>query len=144
MGMVGYSQYAPTKFALRGLAESLRQELRPHSINTHIYYVATIDSPGNKVENETKPEITKIIEDGDMSNHSPAARAESLLEGMEAEQFAITSDLLTDLFRCASLGAAPGNNYICDNLKCFLARIGIPAWRRYADRLVIRHLEKGK
>lgn len=139
MGMIGYSQYAPTKFALRGLAESLRQELRPHKIAVHIYYTATIDSPGQQAENETKPQITKILEEGDISSPSPRTRAETLLRGIEAEHFAITSDLLTDLFRCASLGAVPGNDYLFDSFKCLLGRIGLPLWRIYADYLVQKH-----
>lgn len=139
MGMVGYAQYAPTKFALRGLAESLRQELKPHQIAVHIYYTATIDSPGQQTENETKPQITRRLEEGDISSPSPRARAETLLRGIAAGNFAITSDLLTDLFRCASLGAVPGNNYLFDCLKCLLGRIGLPLWRIYADHLVYKY-----
>jgi 3-dehydrosphinganine reductase len=136
--MIGYSQYSPTKFALRGLAESLRQELLPYGIEVHIYYVATIDSPGNKTENETKPSITKLIEEGDMSDHSPASRATTLLNGIKRGYFAISSDLLTDLFRTASLGATPGNNYIIDSIQAVISRIGIPIWRFYADHLVLK------
>ena len=81
MGMIGYTQYAPTKFALRGLAECLRQELIPYGIKTSIYFVSTIKSPGYEKENLTKPNITKLIEDGDSSDSSPEARARTLLKG---------------------------------------------------------------
>lgn len=81
MGMIGYSQYSPTKFALRGLAECLRQELIPYNIRVSIYFVSTINSPGYEKENITKPEITKQIEDGDSSDSSPCARAKTLLNG---------------------------------------------------------------
>ena len=81
MGMIGYSQYSPTKFALRGLAECLRQELIPYGIKTSIYFVSTIKSPGYEKENLTKPAITKIIEDGDASDPSPVARAKTLIQG---------------------------------------------------------------
>lgn len=81
MGMIGYTQYSPTKFALRGLAECLRQELIPYGIKTSIYFVSTIKSPGYDKENLTKPKITKMIEDGDTSDPSPEARAKTLLLG---------------------------------------------------------------
>ena len=81
MGLIGYSSYAPTKFALRGLAETLRQELIPFEIKTHIYYVTTIKSAGYATENETKPEITKIIEGSEDSDSNPLVRARTLLNG---------------------------------------------------------------
>ncbi len=82
MGMIGYSQYSPTKFALRSLAECLRQELLPYGIGVSIYFVSTIASPGYEKENLTKPTITKMIEDGDPSDPSPKARAKTLIRGM--------------------------------------------------------------
>lgn len=81
MGMIGYTQYSPTKFALRGLAECLRQELIPYGIKTSIYFVSTIKSSGYEKENLTKPNITKMIEDGDPSDPSPEARARTLIKG---------------------------------------------------------------
>lgn len=45
-GLVGYAQYVPTKYALRGLAETLRQELIPYNIRTHILFPGTILTPG--------------------------------------------------------------------------------------------------
>ena len=38
IGIYGYSAYCPAKFALRGLAESLRGELKPKGINLTIVY----------------------------------------------------------------------------------------------------------
>ena len=124
MGMIGYSQYSPTKFALRGLAECLRQELIPYGIETSIYFVSTIQSPGYEKENLSKPEITKMIEDGDPSDPSPEARAQTLLKGkinikekhcfnisgVEKGQFFITSDIITDIFRVMGSGISPWNN----------------------------------
>lgn len=138
-GMVGYSQYSPTKFALRGLAECLRQELLPYDISVHIYYVATIDTPGNRAENETKPEITKILEKGDISDPSSASRARTLVSGIERGTFAIASDFFTDLFRASSKGAAPSNKYIVDIILGALGLVVLPIWRTYADRLVYKH-----
>lgn len=132
MGMIGYSQYSPTKFALRGLAECLRQELMPYGIETSIYFVSTIKSPGYEKENLTKPEITKMLEDGDLSDPSPEARARTLLKGNEIKfikkienlgvengQFFIASDIITDIFRVMSSGVSPWNNFFDPVLNIF-------------------------
>lgn len=50
LGFAGYSAYAPTKFALRGLADCLRNELKQYGIGVHIFFPGNIDSPG--FENE--------------------------------------------------------------------------------------------
>lgn len=65
MGIVGYSSYSPSKFAIRGLAESLRNELLLHDISVHLFLPATIYSPGFEKEQLLKPEITKLVEGPD-------------------------------------------------------------------------------
>lgn len=137
-GMIGYSQYAPTKFALRGLAECLRQELLPQGIAVHVYYVATIDSPGHAQENITKPAITKLIEEGDWSDYSPASRAKTLIQGIAKGHFSISSDLITEVFRCSARGASPGNTFIWDWMLCVLGQAGLAGWRWYSDWLVLQ------
>lgn len=138
-GMIGYSPYSPSKFALRGLAECLRQELLPYGIRVHIYFVATIASPGHERENQAKPAITKKIEEGDISDPSPAARAHTLLAGILCESFFISSDLLTSIFLAASLGSAPSSRWLWDALMIPWAHWGLAIWRAYADRLVLQH-----
>ena len=138
MGMVGYSPYSPTKFAIRGLAESLRQELKPHGISIHVYYVGTIDTPGQKAENETKPLVTKLLEEGDISDSSPRVRAQTLIQGIEDDCFAISSDLLTDLIHASSFGSAPRGNIFVDWVKSTIANAGLPIWSWFADRTVQR------
>lgn len=154
VGMVGYSAYAPTKWAIRGLAECLRQELHPYNISVHIYYVATIDSPGFAKEQLIKPAITKAIEEGDLSDPSPKERARTLLKELEfppsilgllvkdrLAPFTISSDIITDLFRCSGKGAAPaGNNcFLWELLLTILGNIFIPLWRwLFVDPMVRR------
>lgn len=52
----------PTKWALRGLAEALRNELLPVGVRVHIAYPGNMDTPGFEVENRTKPAEAKAIE----------------------------------------------------------------------------------
>ena len=56
----GYSTYAPTKFAIRGLGECLRSELLPHNISVYQAYPPGFQSPGFDQENLTKPADTKV------------------------------------------------------------------------------------
>jgi 3-dehydrosphinganine reductase len=61
VGLFGYTSYAPSKFALRGLAESLRAELKPAGIDVTIVYPPDTDTPQLAGENLTKPPETKAL-----------------------------------------------------------------------------------
>jgi 3-dehydrosphinganine reductase len=61
MGIFGYAPYAPPKFALRGLAEGLRAELRADKVAVSIAYPPDTETPMLVEENKTKPEETKLI-----------------------------------------------------------------------------------
>ena len=54
LGMFGYSAYSPTKFAVRGLAECLYPELKPHNIHLSISYPPDTDTA------MVKPETTYV------------------------------------------------------------------------------------
>lgn len=105
MGMVGFAQYAPSKYALRGLADCLTQEFAKHRITFHVYHVASIATPGFESEQATKPNITKILEGSDVSgDQSAGTRARVLLDGLKDNQRDIASDFFTDLLLHCSLG----------------------------------------
>ena len=57
----GYTAYAASKWALRGLAESLQMELKPYNITVSLSYPPDTDTPGYKEEMLTKPNLTKEI-----------------------------------------------------------------------------------
>jgi 3-dehydrosphinganine reductase len=64
MGLIGFSGYSPTKFAVRGLAESLQMELQPFGIYTTLVNPPDVDTPMLQEEMQFKPEETKIISEG--------------------------------------------------------------------------------
>lgn len=142
MGLPGYSQYAPTKFALRGLAECLRAELLPHEIHTHIYFASTISSEGLEAENRRKPAITRYLEDGETSDCTPEARARVLLDGLRRGRFMITSDWTTDLIRASALGVSPANFWPKDLILLILGWLFLPIWRWWADYQTVRLAKK--
>jgi len=61
MGIMGYATYVPTKYAIVGLTEALRNELKPHGIKFSILFPPDTDTPGFEIENRTKPEETALM-----------------------------------------------------------------------------------
>lgn len=60
MGMYGYTAYAACKFAIRGLAESIRMELKPFNVKvTLCIYPETNTAPNFEIENRFLPLIKK-------------------------------------------------------------------------------------
>ncbi|KAH9263634.1 hypothetical protein BASA83_012982 [Batrachochytrium salamandrivorans] len=62
MSFTGYSAYSASKYAIRGLADSLRSELLPAGIKVHAYFPGNMNTPGFDLESKTKPIITAEIE----------------------------------------------------------------------------------
>lgn len=62
LSYTGYTAYAPTKYAVKGLADGLRTELQRNNIQVGCIYPPNMDTPCLKKENETKPEEGLFIE----------------------------------------------------------------------------------
>jgi 3-dehydrosphinganine reductase len=89
IGLFGYTAYAPSKFAVRGLAESLRGELKGTGVQVSIVYPPDTDTPQLAEENLTKPAETKAITAG-AGLWSADDVARLTLEGVSCGHFAIT------------------------------------------------------
>jgi len=87
-GIMGYAAYAPTKFALVGLAEAFRHELKPYNIHISVIYPPDTDTPGYKVENQTKPPECKMLSEN-VKLMSAEKVAESFVNGILKNKFAI-------------------------------------------------------
>lgn len=120
----GYAGYAPSKWALRGLADTLSQEvmLYPQNVQVHIVFPGTILSPGFEVEERTKPEITKQLEAAD-PKQTPEEVAASSISGLEAGQFMITVNWLGQLMRFGVIGGSFRNNWLLDTIGAWLVPI---------------------
>ncbi len=103
IGVFGYSAYAPAKFAVRGLAETLRPELAPHGVVVACAYPPDTRTPGLDRENELKPpETVKISAAIKPRDAAPVAKA--IVRGIEHDQLVITADVQTAvLARAAGL-----------------------------------------
>jgi len=76
MSFAGYAAYAPTKYALFGLAETMRHELKPRGIRVSVLFPPDTDTPGFEHENLSKPpETAKLSEASKLMTPAEVARA---------------------------------------------------------------------
>ena len=94
IGVFGYSAYAPPKFAVRGLLEVLRLELRPYGVHVGCVCPPDTATPQLAYENRFKPPETYAIS-GTIKPFSAEQVAASIVEGMSRGRFLITPDWQT-------------------------------------------------
>jgi 3-dehydrosphinganine reductase len=115
IGIYGYTPYCPSKFALRGLAESLRGELRVMGIGISIVYPPDTDTPQLVAENLTKPPETQEIT-GTAQMWTAQDVAQAIVRGIQTKSFMITPGLeMSILGRLHSL-LSPGLQRYFDSL----------------------------
>jgi 3-dehydrosphinganine reductase len=118
VGVFGYSAYGPAKFAVRGLLEVLRMELRPYGIHVGCVCPPDTDTPQLAYENRFKPDETRAIS-GVIHPYSADRVAASIVAGIERGAFLISPDWQTRVLARAA-GLARG------------------AWFRFCDARVAR------
>lgn len=92
-GFYGYSAYAPSKFALRGLAEVLRIELGAKGIGVTLCMPPDTDTPQLAAEIPLRPAVTGRI--AALGSVLPAdAVAKALVAGLAANRFLVLPGLL--------------------------------------------------
>lgn len=120
LGVYGYTAYAPTKFAVRGLAETLRSELAPHGIHVGAVYPTDVDTPMLAGEEPLKPPETRVLS-GSAATLSAEQVADAILRGVARRRSRILCDRRSALL-AAVAGVAPGmTSRIVDRL---VARAG--------------------
>jgi 3-dehydrosphinganine reductase len=102
VGVFGYSAYAPAKYAVRGLAETLRPELAPQGIVVACAYPPDTRTPGFDRENELKPAETAAISAA-ITPRAADVVARAIVSGIERNRLVITADVQT-----AALARAAG------------------------------------
>jgi 3-dehydrosphinganine reductase len=102
IGLYGYSAYAPTKFAVRGLAETLRSELRPHGIVVACAYPPDTETPALERERRMMPAATARYS-AKIKPRSADAVAAAIVDGIEHDRLTVTAD-----FQTAALARAAG------------------------------------
>lgn len=88
IGLYGYTAYAPSKFAVRGLAEALRSELAPDGIAVSVVYPPDTDTPQLREEQPHRPAATARIAAGARVLSADDVAA-SILRGIGKRRFTI-------------------------------------------------------
>jgi 3-dehydrosphinganine reductase len=116
MGIFGYSSYGPSKFAVRGLAETLRAELRSDNVGVFVAYPPDTETPMLEAEMKIAPAETRAI-CALAKTWTADAVANAILKGVKRGAFAITPGATLTLMH-----RLPGTI--------------LPLLRWYSDRLV--------
>jgi 3-dehydrosphinganine reductase len=92
----GYSAYNGSKFAIRGLCDTLRSELKPYNVKVSIVFPPDTDTPQLAYENQFKPKITQEIA-GTIQPLSADFVAEKIIEGVIKNKYMIMPDAGTKI-----------------------------------------------
>ncbi|KAI9894291.1 MAG: 3-dehydrosphinganine reductase [Vezdaea aestivalis] len=141
--IAGYSLYAPAKAALRSLADTLRQEVLVYNgarqrkgargggsgpvadVKIHAVFPNTIYGAGLDAENLLKPEVTKVLEDGDPGQTADEV-AVSSIKALEKGEYLITGLFLGSAMRASAFGGSPRNNVVRDTLMSWVTSLAWP------------------
>lgn len=123
--IAGYGLYAPSKAALRCLADALSQEvlLYPdHPVKIHVVLPGTITSAAFEKEQEIKHPVTKALEKDDPVQ-SPEEVAEASIKGLERGNYLVTVNWVGEALRWSTIGSSWRNHWVVDILGAWLAQI---------------------
>jgi len=88
IGVMGYAGYTPTKFAIVGLSEVLRNEYKNYNIKVSVIFPPDTDTYGLQEEAKTRPEELNIISER-AGLLQPEEVAEKILKDVLKEKFYI-------------------------------------------------------
>jgi len=97
LALFGYSSYAPTKCAVRGLSDVLRCELKPKGIRVTIAMPPDTDTPSLAKEKKIRPSELDIIS-ASGTEYPPEAVARDILSGVEHNRYIVITGWDTMLF----------------------------------------------
>ncbi|MCC7130866.1 MAG: SDR family oxidoreductase [Anaerolineae bacterium] len=90
-GVIGYSAYSGSKFAVRGFSEVLRMEAKPYGIQVALVLPPDTDTPQLAYENQQKPlELKYLLPELGVIPPEQVARA--VMRGIEKRRFEIVPD----------------------------------------------------
>lgn len=108
LGLYGYSSYGPTKFAVKGLAESLSAELKSRNVSVTVAFPGDTDTPQLRAELPKRPVVTaRLAGNGVMSAESVASGIVAAAErgdlevtfGLKLRLLSRTHSMIAPLFR---------------------------------------------
>jgi len=118
-GVYGYTGYSASKFALRGLAETLQMEVKHLNIGITVAFPPDTETPGFAEENLIKPLETKLISGNGVvfkADHVAASIVKDTLKGNFMSYMGLDGFILGHV----SSGMAPCNSIIQAFIQFFL------------------------
>lgn len=88
IGVYGYTAYGAAKFAISGLSDALRAELKPHGIQVSVVFPPDTDTPQLQYESNYKPAVTREIA-GSAKLMSPDTVANEVLKAVAKKRYII-------------------------------------------------------
>jgi 3-dehydrosphinganine reductase len=127
IGITGFTTYAPSKFAVRGLAEVLHMELQPHNIQVSLVNPADVNTPMYEEEMKSKPLACKMISEGSGLFEADAI-AKDIVDAIEDWKFMVCTGFDATMVGILTSGAGP-----CASVGAALSQIfGMGIVRAYA------------
>lgn len=87
-GIIGYTGYSASKFAVRGFSDALRSELKPLGVQVSVVFPPDTDTPQLAFEDPLKPFETRELA-GTMKAMSAEAVAQSILKSAHKGKYVI-------------------------------------------------------
>ena len=138
-GVAGYTAYGASKFALRGLAESLHMELAiPHGIAVSIANPPDVNTPMLAAENEFKPRECRLISEGS-GVFEAREIARDIVEGLRNWKFMVNTGLDGKMLSIIASGTSPahsGGVGMVEFLSAGLLRVVSLVYRWHYNRVV--------
>ena len=88
-GIYGYAAYGASKYAVVGLADVLRVELKSHNINVSLVFPPDTNTPQLAGEEPYKPAITKALSEAGASVIEPNLVADLIVKGIKQGKYLI-------------------------------------------------------
>lgn len=147
IGFTGYASYAPSKWAVRGLCDCLRNELAGTGVSLSIAYPPDTDTPGYALEKALMPEDGRAVQSLGGEELFPADKvAEGIVLGVQRGDYHIHGpDVGLNCLVAGMAGFTPRMYHWI--LECMLAPImvivaSLGCWM--ADRIVRKHAAAGQ
>ena len=136
IGSIGYTSYCPTKFALKGLLDSLKFELLNTKLNLHYYGPSNMLTPGLVEENKIKP---KIVADMESNAKNISADEAALVLLSNLDKYMITSEPDLELLKISAYYM--NENKLIDILLIPVAIIGVIFTRKSIEKNIKKNYD---
>ncbi len=102
IGVLGYTAYSGSKFAVRGFSDALRSEVKPRGINVSIVFPPDTDTPQLQYDNEHKPPEWKAT-NANPSPMAPEDVAQAILSGIARNRYLIIPGVESKIYYWLSM-----------------------------------------